>query len=160
MHKYRFLIFEFLWLTITAIIALIIIFPIYQSLNLNYPFYFENILFVVVSSLCVKFIFFFEYSVLRNSIITKVILIFLTPFVFIYLIDLYFKYVSFGNDIGYQSLVTHLLNTDQMAMVTYIKRVAMFFSVSSLIGVLLMPFKMIRSIWRQVNNPNNLNKTL
>ena len=74
------------------------------------------------------------------------------PFILLLLTDNYIQFVGFGENFGYQSILQKLNPKQQLSLSNYIKNSTLFFAVVSIIGVGLIPIKMIRSIWRQRRN--------
>lgn len=52
---------------------------------------------------------------------------------------------------GLQTLVTHLHVRQQSNMINYMKSEMLFFGVGSIIAGILLPFRMIVSLWRMRN---------
>jgi len=79
------------------------------------------------------------------------ILLFLTPFMIIGLVDIYFSIAEFNQNIGFQSITTKA-NTQNKNLVEYMKSLNFFLSISALFAVLYLPAKLIRKIWRIKNS--------
>ena len=147
--KRRFIRFIILWYALVIVLYLLLVFPIYSSIGYSYPFYLVMLYFVFFTGISVHLLFFLEYSEFFNNVYLKGVLIFLVPFILLLLIDNYIQFVGFGENFGYQSILQKLNPKQQLSLSNYIKNSTLFFAVVSIIGVSLIPIKMIRSIWRQ-----------
>jgi hypothetical protein len=58
---------------------------------------------------------------------------------------------NFLEERGLQTLVTHLHVTKQTSVINYIKSEMIFFGVASIIAGLILPIRMIVSLWRMRN---------
>ena len=150
--KQRFIRFNILWYALVIVLYLLLVFPIYSSIGYSYPFYLVMLYFVFFSGVSVHLLFFLEYSDTFKKIYLKGVFIFLVPFILLLLIDNYIQFVGFGENFGYQSILQNLNPNDQLSLSNYIRNSTLFFAVVSIIGVGLIPIKMIRSIWRQRRN--------
>lgn len=134
-----------------VLVYLIVYLPIYNSLGCNYPFYLSSFIFVLFTGITTQLLFFDNYFPVIKYLYVKVGVVFLTPFVLLFLVDIYFEFILFGDNVGYQSLGNELSPLEQIGLMKYIKYLTLFFAVSSMIGSLLIPIKMIRLIYRQLN---------
>tara|TARA_Y100000385_G_C13105774_1_gene647665 strand:+ start:659 stop:1078 length:420 start_codon:yes stop_codon:yes gene_type:complete len=133
------------------LVYLIVYLPIYNSIAWDYPFYFSSFIFVLFTGITTQLLFFDNYFPVIKNLYVKVGVVFLTPFVLLFLVDIYFEFILFGDNVGYQSLANELLPLEQIRLMKYIKYLTLFFAISSIIGALLIPIKMIRLIYRQLN---------
>jgi len=143
--------FDIIWIVFTSILLITILYPIKASLGGNYPFYASNALFIFLTLVGIHFIFFLEYSIIRRTVWIKVAIIFLIPFLLIFIIDKYFLFIEFNNLAGLKSIMTHLGHGEQLQMEKYIRSVTVFFGVGAIISSIAVIFRMIISIWRQFN---------
>ena len=137
-------------LAATLLVVLIVLLPIWKS-NVDYPFYFSNILFIVVFITLSRYIFLWKHNFFARNLVFKVIVIFTAiPFIF-YLIDGLSAFQGFADDKGLQTLVNSLDMPDQSSMIKYIRTEMLFFGVGAVIVAILFPLRMLISIWRVIN---------
>ena len=147
----RYILFDVIWLAILSIVVGIIIYPIYLALGSGYPFYFANILFIVVTGISLRFLFFLEYSVIRRNAIVKIAFIFIIPISAIFILDKYILFQEFLDEKGLQSVTQNLTHNKQLSLSKYIRSETIFFAISALISSSAIIFRMIISLWRQTN---------
>ena len=141
-----------IYLVICSVILALLLFPVYTELFLNYPFYTYNILTFGFSSMAIYAMFFGKYSIFDNSRITLTIIICSVPIFLIVLTDIYFNLIEFNNTEGFQSLTSSLNAQKSKQLSNYIRSVSLFLSITSLIASIVLPIKLIRSIWRKTNS--------
>jgi len=140
-----------LLIVITATIYLVLLFPIYNKVDSAYPFYTQNAINLMTLGYIVYVIFVNDFNIFSEKIVPYAILLFLTPFMIIGLVDIYFSIAEFNQNIGFQSITTKA-NTQNKNLVEYMKSLNFFLSISALFAVLYLPAKLIRKIWRIKNS--------
>jgi len=83
--------------------------------------------------------------------ILKIALIFLMIPIFFYGIYAFSDFKNFLDEVGIQEILNDIPEREQISMAIYIRSQMVFFSISCLIGILLIPFKLIWNIWKQHN---------
>ncbi|NNE32089.1 MAG: hypothetical protein HKN40_06940 [Winogradskyella sp.] len=142
--------FELIWLCITAIIAVIIILPIYFNVK-EYPFYVDNIVLIIISVTFIRYIFLLKHHWITYSKWFKLILIFTPIAIILYLVDVLHNFNLFTDQEGIKSIMSDSPYKLQNQMAFYIKTEMLFFWVASFISTIFLPFRMIKSLWTKIN---------
>ena len=134
----------------TAILVVLVILPIYLNIE-SYPFYFSNILFIVVFVTFARYIFLLKHTVVAHSLIFKIVMMVAAIPIIMYLLDCVSSFQGFADDIGLEKLVPELSLDRQEAITKYVKTEMIFFGVGAVIVAVMFPFRMLVSIWRGIN---------
>ena len=152
---------EVIWWIATALIVLAVLFPI-TSVFKNYPFLWANIAFIVIFVTFTRYIFLLKNTFLaRLSWLKTILLLGCIPLVFV-LISQFYGFQTFIDEEGTQSLFSleylreqaQIRNQDGLS--GYIRTETIFFAVGSIITTILMPFRMILSLWRTYNTEDKV----
>jgi len=155
------IILEIIWWIATALIVLAVLFPITSAFK-NYPFLWTNVAFIVIFITFTRYIFLLKNTFLaRLSWLKVILLIGCIPLVFT-LISKFYNFQTFIDEEGMQSLFSlkylkeqvSIRNQDSLG--AYIRTETIFFAVGSIITTLLMPFRMILSLWRTYNTEDKV----
>jgi len=138
-----------MWL-FTAVLVMLALLPIYLSVE-DYPFYFTNVLFIVVFVTFARYIFLLKHTFVARSLVFKVFMMVAAIPIIMYLLDSVSAFQGFVDDIGLETLVPDLTLTMQKGILRYIRTEMIFFGVGSVIVAILFPFRMLVSIWRGIN---------
>ncbi len=147
----KFILFDIIWIALLFVILGIILYPIYNTIGPDYPFYFSNSLFIIVAGLCIRFIFFLEYSFMRKWKWSKLLLMFSMPLLLLPLSGYFVDFQEFMDGRGLQTLMTKLTPSHQLQLSKYIRSEMIFFGSSAIISCIALIFRMIISLWRQKN---------
>lgn len=148
--KSRLWLLEGIWWLMTCFIVFLVLLPILIS-KLAYPFLLHNIYFIGLSILWTRWLFLWSSTPYAWFKLLKLSLIFLMiPTVFM-MIAYLSSFQNYIDEVGLQELVKELPEQDQDPMSKYIRTEMVFFGTSSIIAGILIPFKMIWSIWKQYN---------
>jgi len=155
------IILEVIWWIATALIVLAVLFPI-TSVFQNYPFLWANIAFIVIFITFTRYIFLLKNTFMARLTWLKVILLIgCIPLVFT-LISQFYNFQVFIDEEGTQSLFSLKYLKEQVPIRNqeglggYIRTETIFFAVGSIITTILMPFRMILSIWRTYNTEDKV----
>jgi hypothetical protein len=141
---------ELLWWAITAILVVVVLYPIYSSVGI-YPFWQPNIIYIVVFVTLARYIFLLKHTPLRFVQWVKVVaLVLCIPLAF-YLIKELHAFQLFTDEIGLQTLYSNLSDKSQSRLMEYTKTEMLFFGVGSVIVSVIFPFRMLISFWRTYN---------
>ena len=144
------LLLELMWWVATALLCLLILFPILQKTN-QYPFTWINILFVVVFVTLFRYIFSLKYTWLARRQYLKITLVFLCiPLVFNMINNVNY-FVTHIDDFSYEAYLGHLEQDVRNKLEIYIRSEMLLFGVGSAIMSALFPFRLLISVWRQRN---------
>lgn len=147
---------EVIWWIVTAFIVFAVLFPI-TAVFKSYPFLWANIAFIVIFITFTRYIFLLKNTFLARLTWLKVILLIGSiPLVFT-LISQFYNFQIFIDEEGTQSLFSLKYLKEQVPIRNqdglggYIRTETIFFAVGSIITTILMPFRMILSLWRTYN---------
>lgn len=142
---------EGIWWLITAVIVLLLMTPIYTGLGMKYPFYTSNIAFIVIFITFTRYMFLLRFTFFSHIIWIKAILIFLPIPIFIYFIDSLYNFQRFLDEDRLNSIMKGLHVNQQYSLAKYIRYEMLFFGTGAMVTVIMMPIRMIVSIWRVRN---------
>jgi hypothetical protein len=66
-------------------------------------------------------------------------------------INKFYDFRNFLDEIGIQELVSNFNENEQRSLSIYIRSEMIFFGTAFIISSILIPFKMIWNIWKQIN---------
>lgn len=141
---------EVLWWLFTTIVVIIVLLPIW-NLQIDFPFYFENILLIALFITFTRYIFLLPLTFIARKKWIKVVIILAAAIFFFVLSTALGDFRNFMDEEGLQTLVTHLHVKEQTSIINYIKNEMIFFGVGSIITGIILPFRMIISLWRMRN---------
>jgi hypothetical protein len=141
---------EFLWLIVTGLLIVIVLFPIYEH-KIRFPFYAQNALLIFLFVTFSRLIFFLPISHLARRKWIYLAIILAAPLFFFVVSTALGDFRNFMDEQGLQSLVDHLHVSRQTWIIRYIKHEMIFFGVGSIITGILLPFRLIISFWRMRN---------
>lgn len=141
---------EFVWILTSIILSVIVILPIYMY-GVAFPFLFINIVFVIGFLTFSRWLFLWKYTPYAWSKILKISLIFLMIPVIFTGINKFYDFRNFLDEIGIQELVSNFNENEQRSLSIYIRSEMIFFGTAFIISSILIPFKMIWNIWKQIN---------
>lgn len=141
---------ELIWWIVTLIIVVAVLYPIQSNLT-SYRFNWINIIYIITFITVSRYIFLLPYTFLARIEYLKVILIFLCiPAVFLLSqeLNLFQTYVD-GE--GVDALVGDLPYEKRDSMIAYIRNEMFFFGMGSIVSCVILPLRLILSIWRGRN---------
>lgn len=141
---------ELMWWVITALVLAAVLLPIYFNIG-NFPFYWLNIVVIICFITLARYIFLLKYTFLAHRETLKVIIVFLCiPLVF-YIIQELNYFQTFIDEQGVERLVGKRPADAQMQWVYFIQNEILLFGVGAVITAVILPFRLILSIWRGRN---------
>ncbi len=141
---------ELIWWIITIISTVIVLFPIYTTLD-TYRFGWINIIYIITFITVTRYIFLLQHTFLAHIEYLKVIIIFLCiPAVFLLVQELNL-FQTYIDKQGVDALVGDLAYGRREPMLAYIRNQMFFFGMGAIISCILLPFRLILSIWRGRN---------
>lgn len=141
---------ELLWWMITAVIAVLIFWPIVSKLP-DYPFFWPNLAFVLVFITLTRYIFLLRYTFIAKWRNLKVAVIFLCILGIFLLVQEINLFQTFLDEHGIEAIVGNLPKAEQHNMITYIRSEMLLFGVGSVISCIVFPLRLVVSIWRRWN---------
>lgn len=149
-HQNSILQFELLWWLITALVLAAILLPIYFNIG-NFPFYGLNVLVVVTFITLARYLFLLPHTFLARREGLKVAIVFLCiPLIFIIVQELN-KFQTYIDEQGVEMLVGKRPADKQMQWGYYIQNEILLFGVGAVITSVILPFRLILSVWRGRN---------
>jgi len=128
------LILELIWLLLTLVVICLVLLPIYTHVGDDYIFYKENIFIIFISVTFIRYIFLTRHHWISESKIGS-----------------FYDFQSFSDEAGLTSLVPDMAYKDQLWICKYIRVEFVFFFAAAFISNFMMPFRMIVSLWREIN---------
>ena len=141
---------ELVWWLVTVLILLAVLLPILSQVE-DYRFLGSNILFVVVLITMARHLFLLRHSLLDRYEVPKIVLVFLCIPLGFLLIQNLNSFQSFLDEEGINSFLNGLPYPKQQSLSRYIHSEMLLFGTGSILTTLLMPIKLIVSIWRKRN---------
>jgi len=141
---------ELFWWMFTSVLVCIILLPIYTKVPF-YPFYAENIFFIVAFITFTRYIFLLPLTLIAKFKWIKVFIIAVSVILFFVMSTGMSDFRNFVDEKGLQTLVTNLDVQAQSNLINYIKNEMIFFGVGSIIAGVILPFRMLISLWRMKN---------
>jgi len=142
---------ELVGITMTAVIIVLALLPIYSAAGGDYPFYKLNVLVIVIAVTWCRYIFLLKHHWVSIHKAIKAFFILIPIPVFIFLIDVIYEFQAFADNKGFDSVLTGLSYKYQSGLVTYIKTEMILVWTIAFLGNLFMPIRMLLSIWREIN---------
>ena len=141
---------ELVWWIFTAVIAFAFTFPITSKIS-NYPFLLTNIIFIVVFLTFGRYFLFLKHTFLAKQQKIKMgVFVFCIPLL-MYLVNELNLFQTSVVERGIESFIRDIPYDDQFSLANYIFKEMQFFGVGSIILAILLPFRLLLSIWRVRN---------
>jgi len=147
---------ELIWWVFTLIVLLAVLMPIYLNFK-AYPFWSMNIVFIIVFITYARIIFLLKHSFIAYSFPAKIFLLFFSLPLTFYLISSLFEFQDFLDTEGQNALLQPGLLRKPLSAIQgvnlseFVRKEMLFFAVGSIITAIMMPFRMVKSIWRTRN---------
>lgn len=142
---------ELIWWCFTLIAVVAVLLPVWLQTQ-DYPFYLPNALYIIIFITFTRYAFFLKHTFIAHMLWPKfVILAFSVILVFIILMSL----GDFSNHLeekGLQTVVDHLPISRQYSVLRYIQTQMIFFGIASAMSAVLLPVRMLISIFRMYNS--------
>ncbi len=148
--------YEILAITFAVVVSALFVLPIYFRIGDDYDYYAANIVAIIVFITFSRWIFLLPFSPFARSNWFRFVLIFLPIPLFIYQLDSLMDFTAYIDEYGSTGFFKDLIDPSNYTFAKYIRYQFLFFSTSSLITIMLLPLRMIRSFWRTVNTKNRV----
>lgn len=152
---------ELVWWIASALLVVLILLPVFNVSKVH-PFLFSNIIFILVFVTYTRYIFLLKHTFLARLRPVKLFLIALSlPLVF-YLISHTYNFQMFLDEQGKQDFFQSEMIRETVSkarvenVVNYVRSEMLFFGVGSIIVAILMPFRMVMSVWRTYNTADKV----
>jgi len=140
---------ELLWWVITGLIIAAIIYPI-LNYTTDYPFLLLNIMYIVIFITFSRYIFLLKHTFLANAQLLKVAIILLSIPIIAYLINGIHYFQTYIDENGMEALFGDN-SINQIQMGNFIRNELILFGVGSVIAAIILPFRLVISLWRWKN---------
>lgn len=144
-------VFELTWWLITLVLCVIFLYPIYSAIGEQYLFYLDNVIFIILFVTGFRWIFFTKYHWFAEMNKVKLVMIFLTIPLLMYLIGSLWDFQAYLDEYGMYTMMEELHTDHQRSLSRYIKTEMIFNWIGATICFVAFPFKMLRSIWMLKN---------
>lgn len=141
---------EIVALLFTGVLLLLIMLPILRNVP-DFPFMTYNICTIVVFFTLIRYLFLLRFTPFARFAPLKASLIFLSIPLLVFLIDGLAEFQFQLDEEGTYSMVSHLDISKQLPLSRYIRAEMVFFATGAIISGLLLPIRMIVSLWRVIN---------
>lgn len=141
---------ELIWFAVTAVVVCLVILPIRLEIY-GFPFEKANIYFIAVFITFLRWLLLLKTTPFHKIQAFKVILGIVSIWIMLYSIRQFGIFQNFLDEKGIQTITAHLSESRQIALAKYIPSEFIFFAVGSIIVCLMMPFRMLISVWRTYN---------
>ena len=148
--------FEILAIVFAVVVSLLFMAPIYFNADVNYHYYLSNIFAIIVFITFTRWIFLLPHSPFARNNWFRFVMVFLPIPMLMYQIDSLLDFNQFIDEKGATPFFADTINIDNYEFSKYIRYQFTFFSVASLVTIVLLPIRMIRSFWRTVNTSNKV----
>jgi hypothetical protein len=146
---------ELVFWVITAVITLGVLRPILVNFN-DFPFLWQNVLIIAVAINYTRYTFLWRHTIFAKSNIIRALFLLATiPLVF-FMIQNLNGFQIYLDDGGYETFMDLLKNPladeRKKGLLQYIRSEFVFFSVAAISAGVVMPIRIVISIWRTRNN--------
>lgn len=135
------------WLII-GIVIVVVLLPIYTSLDTVFPYYGYNALTIAVFLYFSKHIFLLRHSLFSHRGIIKFVLLLACIPLLLYIVDGHYEIQRFFDEDGLYNMLSRLDPDTQISLSRYIRYEVVFFAVSAFIVAIIFPIRLIISEWR------------
>ena len=142
---------EMIWWGFTLIAVLAVLLPIALQTQ-SYPFYVPNAAYIVIFITFTRYAFFLKHTFIANMLWLKLLIMgagAITVFIIIMSLGDFSNYLE---EQGLQTLVADLSISRQYSLMRYIQSEMLFFGVASAVSAVLLPLRMLISIFRMYNH--------
>ncbi|HMG14322.1 MAG TPA: hypothetical protein VK590_02675 [Saprospiraceae bacterium] len=146
---------ELYWILATVVLIVGVMYPIYRNID-NYPFFWINVVFIAVFMSFIRYILFLKYTLIAHKLWAKLIILAISFPIIIFLVASFNSFRNYIDEQGIQSFFEKLSAQDNEHISSYIKNETIFFSVGSILVSVALPFRMLISVWRQINKKGNI----
>jgi len=141
---------ELTWIVTTVVIIALVLLPIYTKIGLDYPFYIDNILIIILAITFCRYIFLLKHHWLASAKWIKILFIFLPIPILFFLTGAFYDFQAYSDEEGLLSMMTSLPFEDQTGLAKYVRAEMLLFWAAALLATLFMPIRMIVSLYREM----------
>jgi phosphoglycerol transferase MdoB-like AlkP superfamily enzyme len=141
---------EVIWWCFTIILAFFVMLPIMRNVP-AFPFFRINAVLIILGVTFTRYIFLLKHSLIARQSKWKMVVIAASTILVFILMTYIGEFNSYLKEEGLQGLLDHLPFNQQLKMLRYLKNEMTFFGVLALISAILLPFRLVISLWRTKN---------
>jgi hypothetical protein len=141
---------EGLWWCFTAVAVIAVLLPVWMCTR-DYPFYTANALYIIIAITFSRYTFLLRQTFLAPLFWPKLVIMALAAIVVFILITSLGDFSNYLDEKGLQTIVDHLPVKQQFGVMRYIKGEMVFFGVASIGSAIILPLRMLISVWRMRN---------
>lgn len=150
MNQYFSLRLEILFLILAAALTAFVLFPIRHA-GIDFPYYAQNAIFVLLSVILFKHIFLLKYSWINRFQKLKIAFIPLSVVLIIMLIRMLGDFINFMDEQPLSDLMPDMPYERQKFLTAYIRVEYITSAILAITAAIILPFRFLVSIWREVN---------
>lgn len=141
---------ELVWWTLTAVVIVLVMFPIWSEVGTSFRYNNSNIMSIFIFMVYTRMIFVLRHTYISNNALMKIIFVILSIPLFVYFMDRINAFQTFVDENGDTALLPAYDDSVE-SLTKYIRYEYLFFAVAAIMTVAMMPFRMILSLWRTRN---------
>ncbi|MEL6926262.1 MAG: hypothetical protein AAFO94_19630 [Bacteroidota bacterium] len=141
---------ELIWWLVTAVIVAAVLLPILTSVQ-SYPFLVSNIVFIIVFITFTRYIFLLKHTFIAKRQIVKALFGLICIPILFYLINEINFFQTYLDEQGFDSFMQGLTLEKKDSLHRYIRSELLLFGVGSIIVAIILPVRMLISVWRLRN---------
>lgn len=141
---------EIIWWTITLVVIILVMFPIWSEVGTAFRYNGSNIMSVFIFLVYTRLLFTLRHTYIANSALMKIVFVILSIPLFVYFMERINEFQTFVDENGDTALLP-AYNESVANLTKYIRYEYLFFAVAAIMTVAMLPFRMILSLWRTRN---------
>ncbi len=141
---------ELVWWLFTLVLVVGVLLPIYTQVS-DYPFYVSNIIFIVVFITMARYMFLLPYTFLETRQVVKVAVICLCVPLIFYLVQALNYMQTYIDEHRMEEMLQSVASARRSGLSTYIRNEMLLFGTGAIISAVLLPARLLVSIWRRHN---------
>jgi len=145
------LVLEVVWWVVTLVVIALVMLPIYGRIKTAYPFYYQNLVIIIIAITFCRYIFMLKHHWLSSRKWIKVLFIFIPIPIFFFLTGAFYDFQAYSDEKGITSFLSMLPFKEQVGLAKYIRAEMILFWATAFLANLFMPIRMVISIWREIN---------
>ena len=139
-------VFELAWWAFALVLACLVVLPIYSTVP-DFPFFFPNMLYVVVAVTLTRYLFLLHVSWLRDRLIAQAGLAFLLIPLIFYMVQEFNAFIIFFDERGPDVLIRGMESDMGQTIDGYMHAEYRFFGVWAIVSAVIMPFRLVYNAW-------------
>jgi len=141
---------ELIWWIFTFVVLAGVLYPILTKIS-SYPFLLTNSLFVIIFITFTRYVFLLKHTFMAHKETIKVVIVLIIIPIIFYLVSEVNYFQTFLDERGIDSFMQELPYEKQHGLANYIRSEMLLFGVGSVIITIILPFRLILSVWRNRN---------